>query len=82
MNFKHAQVVAILEAGAPLPFAVRAANLDLPELQGEPAEIAAEKCRLAAQQARACVTRRVPYVCVCVCVCVCRVCVRQPCRCP
>jgi inosine triphosphate pyrophosphatase len=46
------QVVAILEAGQPLPFKVKAANLDLPELQGEPEEIAKEKCRLAAEQAR------------------------------
>ena len=46
------QVVAILEAGQPLPFKVKAANLDLPELQGEPEEIAKEKCRLAAQQVR------------------------------
>lgn len=44
------QVIAILEAGHPLPFTVKAANLDLPELQGEPVEIAKEKCRLAAQQ--------------------------------
>ena len=42
--------MAILEAGHPLPFAVKAANLDLPELQGEPKEIAKEKCRLAAEQ--------------------------------
>ncbi|EIE25716.1 Maf/Ham1 [Coccomyxa subellipsoidea C-169] len=47
---KLREVVAILEAGHPLPFAVKAANLDLPELQGEPTEIAKEKCRLAAQQ--------------------------------
>ena len=46
------QVIAILEAGHPLPFTVKAANLDLPELQGEPLEIAKEKCRLAAQQVR------------------------------
>jgi hypothetical protein len=44
------QVVAILEAGQPLPFRVKAANLDLPELQGEPVDIAKEKCRLASQQ--------------------------------
>lgn len=44
--------MAILEAGHPLPFTVKAANLDLPELQGEPTEIAKEKCRLAAQQVR------------------------------
>ena len=43
-------MVAILEAGHPLPFTVKAANLDLPELQGEPLEIAKEKCRLAAEQ--------------------------------
>jgi len=49
----RAQVVAILEAGHPLPFRIKAANLDLPELQGEPEAIALEKCRLAAQQARA-----------------------------
>ncbi|KAK9916077.1 hypothetical protein WJX75_008323 [Coccomyxa subellipsoidea] len=47
---KLREVVAILEAGHPLPFTVKAANLDLPELQGEPTEIAKEKCRLAAQQ--------------------------------
>ncbi len=45
------QVVAILQAGRPLPFQMKAANLDLPELQGEPEEIAKEKCRLAADQA-------------------------------
>ena len=44
------QVVAILEAGTPLPFALKAAELDLPELQGEPDDIARDKCRLAAQQ--------------------------------
>ncbi len=44
------QVVAILEAGQPLPFRVKAANLDLPELQGEPADIAKEKCRLASEK--------------------------------
>lgn len=47
---KLKEVVAILEAGHPLPFKVKAANLDLPELQGEPEAIALEKCRLAAQQ--------------------------------
>ena len=44
------QVVAILEAGSTLPFNIQAASLDLPELQGEPDEIAKEKCRLASQQ--------------------------------
>ena len=52
MKCPPAQVVAILEAGRPLPFTVKAANLDLPELQGEPQEIAKEKCRLAAQQVK------------------------------
>ena len=52
MRCPSVQVVAILEAGRPLPFAVKAANLDLPELQGEPQEIAKEKCRLAAQQVK------------------------------
>ncbi|KAK9843684.1 hypothetical protein WJX81_002219 [Elliptochloris bilobata] len=47
---KLREVVAILEAGHPLPFKVKAANLDLPELQGEPEAIAMEKCRMAAQQ--------------------------------
>ena len=50
---KLREVVAILEAGHPLPFRVKAANLDLPELQGEPEAIAMEKCRMAAQQVRA-----------------------------
>lgn len=44
------QVVQILEAGAKLPFEVNAVDVDLPELQGEPEDIAREKCRLAAQQ--------------------------------
>ena len=47
---KLEEVVAILAAGQALPFAVAPAALDLPELQGEPEEIAAEKCRLAAAQ--------------------------------
>ncbi|KAF8058910.1 inosine triphosphate pyrophosphatase [Scenedesmus sp. PABB004] len=47
---KLEEVVAILAAGQPLPFAVQAAKLDLPELQGEPEEISIEKCRIAAQQ--------------------------------
>lgn len=44
------QVVQILEAGHKLPFEVRPAAVDLPELQGEPEEIAAQKCRLAATE--------------------------------
>lgn len=44
------QVVSILEKGEKLPCEILAQSLDLPELQGEPEEIAKEKCRLAAQQ--------------------------------
>tara|TARA_B100001121_G_C18494395_1_gene528877 strand:+ start:21 stop:602 length:582 start_codon:yes stop_codon:yes gene_type:complete len=36
--------------GGALPYAVESLKLDLPELQGEPAEIAAKKCRLAAER--------------------------------
>ena len=41
-------MVAILAAGGDLPFEVTAQKLDLPELQGEPEAIAADKCRAAA----------------------------------
>ena len=44
------QVVQILEKGTKLPFEVVAVSLELPELQGEPEDIAKEKCRLAAQK--------------------------------
>lgn len=47
---KLEEVVAILAAGQALPFSVAPAALELPELQGEPEEIAAEKCRLAAKE--------------------------------
>lgn len=60
---KLEEVVAILEAGHPLPFAVQPSAMDLPELQGEPEEIAAEKCRLAAQQLGAAVM--VEDTCLC-----------------
>ena len=50
---KLEEVVAILAAGRELPFAVQPAAVDLPELQGEPEEIAAEKCRLAAERLQA-----------------------------
>lgn len=50
---KLEEVVAILEAGHKLPFTVQAAAIELPELQGEPEEIAAEKCRLAAEKLQA-----------------------------
>lgn len=42
------EVIAILGEG--LPFTVVSAALDLPELQGEPEEVAREKCVLAARQ--------------------------------
>lgn len=42
------QVTAILAAGAPLPVSLVSAPLDLPELQGEAAEVAAAKARAAA----------------------------------
>ena len=60
MTCKLLQVVAILEAGRPIPFTIQAADLDLPELQGEPEDIAKEKCRLAAQQA--CISRFHPSI--------------------
>ncbi|PSC67711.1 inosine triphosphate pyrophosphatase [Micractinium conductrix] len=50
---KLEEVVHILENGHPLPFAVLPAKIELPELQGEPEEIAAEKCRLAVQALQA-----------------------------
>lgn len=43
---KLAEVAAIL--GADFPFELRNQAVDLPELQGEPADIAREKCQLAA----------------------------------
>ncbi|OQR87493.1 inosine triphosphate pyrophosphatase [Achlya hypogyna] len=43
---KLEEVVAIL--GADFPFEVRNVSLDLPELQGEPSEVSAAKCKLAA----------------------------------
>ncbi|ETW02595.1 RdgB/HAM1 family non-canonical purine NTP pyrophosphatase [Aphanomyces invadans] len=45
---KLEEVVAIL--GTDFPFEVRNVSLDLPELQGEPEYVSAEKCRLAAAQ--------------------------------
>lgn len=46
------QVVSILEKGEKLPCEIVAQSLDLPELQGEPEEIAKQKCRIAAQQVK------------------------------
>ncbi|KAL4433779.1 hypothetical protein ABPG75_000220 [Micractinium tetrahymenae] len=60
---KLEEVVAILEAGHKLPFAVQPAAVELPELQGEPEEIAAEKCRLAADRLQAAVM--VEDTCLC-----------------
>ena len=46
---KLEEVKAIISAGEqPLPFALTNKKVDLPELQGEPEDIAKEKCRLAA----------------------------------
>lgn len=42
-------MVQILEKGVKLPFEVVAQSVDLPELQGEPEDIAKEKCKQAAQ---------------------------------
>merc|ERR1719162_1033762 len=48
---KLAEVVQILEAGEQrLPFSVSNRAIDLPELQGDPEEIATEKCKLAAAE--------------------------------
>lgn len=47
---KLEEVVAILATGQELPFTVQGVKLDLPELQGEPEDIAREKCRLAAKE--------------------------------
>ena len=40
---KLEEVTAILQKGSPLPFTIGNQALDLPELQGEPDEIAREK---------------------------------------
>ena len=48
---KLEEVTAILNGGSPLPFAIDNRSLDLPELQGEPEDIAREKCVLAARAA-------------------------------
>eukprot|EP01038_Epipyxis_sp_PR26KG_P008375 gene8375-11331_t len=42
------EVVAIL--GDSLPFGLKSIDLDLPELQGEPEDVSASKCRIAAEQ--------------------------------
>jgi inosine triphosphate pyrophosphatase len=45
-------VIAILAAGCELPVNITSQSLDLPELQGEPEDIAREKCRAAAQHVK------------------------------
>lgn len=62
-TLSFAQVVAILAHGASLPFEVGSARLELPELQGEPEEIAREKCRLAAREVQGAVM--VEDTCLC-----------------
>ena len=42
------EVISIV--GADFPFQLVSKKVDLPELQGEPEDIAKEKCRLAAKQ--------------------------------
>ena len=49
---KLEEVTAILQKGSPLPFTIGNQALDLPELQGEPDEIAREKGKLAAEAAK------------------------------
>ena len=46
---KLQEVKQILAAGEEVPFEVTNKKIDLPELQGDPFEIAKEKCRLAAK---------------------------------
>ena len=47
---KLEEVKAILSTGGALPFEVVSQKIDLPELQGEPEEISAQKCVLAAKE--------------------------------
>ena len=49
-NQKKLEEVRAIFAGHPLAKRLQSQKIDLPELQGEPEEIAAEKCRLAAEQ--------------------------------
>ena len=49
---KLAEVMTIM--GTDLPFTLTSMSLDLPELQGEPAAVSMEKCKLAAVQVSAC----------------------------
>ena len=47
---KLEEVKQILAKGGEIPYEITNRKIDLPELQGEPFEIAKEKCRLAAKQ--------------------------------
>eukprot|EP00967_Tisochrysis_lutea_P066541 scaffold86684_cov22-Tisochrysis_lutea.AAC.1 len=47
---KLEEVSAILSASGALPFELIAQKIDLPELQGEPSQISAQKCALAARE--------------------------------
>jgi inosine triphosphate pyrophosphatase len=47
---KLEEVTAILASDTSFPFELTSQKIDLPELQGDPEEVSAEKCRLAAQQ--------------------------------
>lgn len=49
---KLEEVRAILSAGKVLPFEVVSQKLDLPELQGEPDDVAREKCLLAVKEVK------------------------------
>ena len=49
-NAKKLEEVRQILGGDSLPVAIVSQKVDLPELQGEPSEISAEKCRLAAAQ--------------------------------
>ena len=48
-NAKKLEEVRMI-LGSSLPYDIENMKIDLPELQGEPCDIAKEKCRLAAQQ--------------------------------
>jgi inosine triphosphate pyrophosphatase len=60
---KLEEVVQILNSSEPLPYSVESVSLDLPELQGEPEDIAKEKCRLAARHVQGAVM--VEDTCLC-----------------
>jgi len=60
---KLEEVTAILTTGSPLPFEITNKALDLPELQGEPDDIAKEKGRLAAEKANGAVMREDTLLC-------------------